>query len=162
MLLTTLLHWFIGLTFMLIMTVLILQLREVFHPEIMAPYLRPHEMNPDVFSQLLKGSYGSQLSRVLIAQGVYMLLVLLLVYVPLSFLGPPSSFHWHSSTYYVFPELQLVLELGVFQYFALSVVDSEANILGVVERKWFIVVCRQLGLSRHLLPCLAIMTVPGK
>ena len=159
MLLTTLLHWFIGLTFMLIMTVLILQLREVFHPEIMAPYLRPHETNPDVFSQLLQGSYRSQFGRVLVAQGVYMLLVFTLVYVPVWILGP---FDWHSTTHYVFPEIQLVLELGVFQYFALSVVDSEANILGVVERKWFLVVCRALGLSRYLLPCLDMVVVPGR
>ena len=41
------LHWVVGMTFMLLVTVSVLQLREVVHPDILARVIRPQEPQPD-------------------------------------------------------------------------------------------------------------------
>ncbi|KAJ0395192.1 hypothetical protein P43SY_004584 [Pythium insidiosum] len=48
-----LVHWVLGITFMLFVTVSVLQLREVMHPDILANVIRPQEAHPDLLRSLL-------------------------------------------------------------------------------------------------------------
>lgn len=49
-----LLHWVAGITFMLFVTVSVLQLREVLHPDLLAKIIRPQEPHPDLLGSLLQ------------------------------------------------------------------------------------------------------------
>lgn len=51
-----LLHWVLGITFMLFVTVSVLQLREVVHPELLSLIIRPQEPHPDLLGSLLQES----------------------------------------------------------------------------------------------------------
>jgi E3 ubiquitin-protein ligase MARCH6 len=44
----------LGITFMLFVTVSVLQLREVLHPDIFAAVIRPQEPHPDLLGSLLQ------------------------------------------------------------------------------------------------------------
>ncbi|KAE9332862.1 hypothetical protein PF008_g14734 [Phytophthora fragariae] len=46
-------HWVLGITFMLFVTVSVLQMREVAHPDILAKVIRPQEDHPDLLRTLL-------------------------------------------------------------------------------------------------------------
>lgn len=50
------LHWVMGITFMLIVTVSVLQLREVMHPSILKDIIKPQEQNIDLLGNLLNES----------------------------------------------------------------------------------------------------------
>ena len=50
------LHWVMGITFMLIVTVSVLQLREVMHPSILKNVIKPQEQNIDLLGNLLNES----------------------------------------------------------------------------------------------------------
>lgn len=46
----------LGITFMLFVTVSVLQLREVVHPEVLSLIIRPQEPHPDLLGSLLQES----------------------------------------------------------------------------------------------------------
>ncbi len=46
--LSLLMHWFLGITFMMISTVMLLQLRESLHPAILARFIKPPDMEQSV------------------------------------------------------------------------------------------------------------------
>ena len=51
-----LVHWVLGISFMLVITVSVLQLREVLHPHVLARIIRPQEAHPDLLMTLLEES----------------------------------------------------------------------------------------------------------
>jgi E3 ubiquitin-protein ligase MARCH6 len=64
-----LLHWVAGITFMLLVTVSVLQLREVAHSDLLAHLIRPQEPQPDLLGNLLHDSVLSQSKRMLLSLG---------------------------------------------------------------------------------------------
>jgi len=66
---TMLLHWVAGITFMLLVTVSVLQLREVAHPGLLAHLIRPQEPQPDLLGNLMHDSVITQTKRMLLSLG---------------------------------------------------------------------------------------------
>jgi E3 ubiquitin-protein ligase MARCH6 len=64
-----LLHWVAGITFMLLVTVSVLQLREVAHSDLLAHLIRPQEPQPDLLGNLLHDSVLSQSKRMIMSLG---------------------------------------------------------------------------------------------
>ena len=66
----TLLHWVGGISFMLLVTMSVLQLREVAHPNNVAGIIRPQEPQPDLLGSLLKDSGVTHVKRVTLSLGI--------------------------------------------------------------------------------------------
>ncbi|CAN0471606.1 unnamed protein product, partial [Discosporangium mesarthrocarpum] len=62
-----LLHWVLGITFMLFVTVSVLQLREVMHPDILSLIIRPQEPHPDLLGSLLQESGRTHARRMVMS-----------------------------------------------------------------------------------------------
>ena len=56
MVVSIVLHWVLGITFMLVVTVSVLQMREVMHPNVLKDIIRPQEANVDLLGNLLSES----------------------------------------------------------------------------------------------------------
>ncbi len=177
------LMWSCGITFMLSMTISVLQLREVstaqqlrelvarrpvdsvvcqvLHPAFCARLIRPQEAHNELISSLVQDSGLVHARRVMVSLLVYMGLMLLFLFVPLQTLSWLHSWAlplaaeplFSAKVFYLVPQLQLPLELLVCHITFLSVLDKKKDVIGRLQFRWIEGLCALLGLTRFLLPC---------
>jgi hypothetical protein len=104
-----LLHWVLGITFMLFVTVSVLQLREVLHPDIFASVIRPQEPHPDLLGSLLQESGLTHARRMVMSLAIYLVLLLLFVWLPTyAFKAAiPSELPVQLRLFYIVPQIQV-------------------------------------------------------
>ena len=68
---------------MLVVTVAVLQLREVVHPALLYRLIRPHDPNQNLLRALLEDPLPRHAKRMLVSTTIYVLLVALFVTLPL-------------------------------------------------------------------------------
>jgi E3 ubiquitin-protein ligase MARCH6 len=151
------LHWVTGITFMLLVTVSILQLREVAHPDILARVIRPQEPQPDLLGNLLQENAITHTKRIMLSLGIYVALLTLHIWLPsrilltnglykyLPFFQPK---YWHVVT----PQLQIPLELLLFHLCMLGVLEKYKNNIGWLQHHWLHFLGTVLGITDQILP----------
>jgi E3 ubiquitin-protein ligase MARCH6 len=151
-----LLHWVAGITFMLLVTVFLLQLREVMHPDILARVIRPQEPHPDLLGNLMNETVATHIKRMVLSLAIYAPILLLHVTLPVQLLLRSGSifsvpfFHlnfWHAMK----PELQIPLELIIFHLSMLALLEKYKNTIGLLQHSWLTLVCGALGLTDYML-----------
>ena len=152
-----LIHWVAGITFMLFVTVSVLQLREVIHPDLLARIIRPQEPQPDLLGNLLKERGFNHAKRMLFSLSIYIALLAVNVWLPAKFLalsGINSYVPVFRPRFWriVLPQLQVPLELLVFHLSMLAVLEKYKNYIGQLQHKWLVFMCNFLGLTDCLLP----------
>ena len=152
-----LIHWVVGITFMLLVTVSVLQLREVIHPGLLARIIRPQEPQPDLLGNLLNESVFTHAKRMVLSFGIYAVLLMVYVWLPAQVLllfGADSyvPFLRPKFWYLITPQLQVPLELLVFHLTMLGFLEKYKNGIGELQHRWLILVCHHLGLTDYLLP----------
>ena len=152
-----LLHWVVGITFMLLVTVSVLQLREVTHPEVLGGVIRPQEPQPDLVGNLLKDGGIAHAKRFTLSFGIYLSILLLHIWLPTKLLVASGIYRqfplfrpriWQI----VLPQLQLPIELLIFHLSMLAVLEKYKNKIGRTQHKWLVFVCYYTGLTNALLP----------
>jgi len=169
------LAWVCGITFMLSMTISVLQLREVLHPEILAKVIKPQvsfcfcwkmndfltplkEAHTELINSLMKENGLVHVRRILLSLCVYMLLLGALVYSPLRLYQVVSKYIFHQPSAinwkfcYILPELQVPLELVLSHISFLSILDKRKDVIGVLQHKWLVMISKSLGLLEFLIP----------
>ena len=152
-----LMHWVAGITFMLLVTVSVLQLREVIHPDLLARVIRPQEPQPDLLGNLLKERGFTHAKRMLLSLSIYLGLLVANVWAPGKLLimsGLSKSIPvfqpkiWHA----VIPQLQIPIELFVFHLAMLAFLEKYKNCIGMLQHKWLVAICDIMGLTNYLIP----------
>ena len=147
------LSWASGISFMLTVTLTVLQLREVLHPRILAKIIRSQEAHIDLLTSLVFDSAFTHIRRILVSLLVYMTFLLLFVYTPLKFLSSVAGkmeFH----VWYGIPEVQIPLELLCSHILFLAFLDKQKDVIGQIQHAWYVYICKLLGMQRFLLPIL--------
>jgi E3 ubiquitin-protein ligase MARCH6 len=152
-----LLHWVAGITFMLLVTVFLLQLREVVHPDVLARVIRPQEPQPDLLGNLLHETVVTHMKRMLLSLIIYAPLLSLHIFLPVKlFLGSgwENDFNFfHLNLYHILmPQLQIPLELITFHLSMLALLERYKNSIGSLQHRWLKFMCRKLELTEYLLP----------
>lgn len=151
------LHWVTGITFMLLVTVSVLQLREVVHPDILARVIKPQEPQPDLLGNLLRESGSTHTKRVLLSLGIYAFLLTIHIWLPMRLLLANNLgknlplFHpkfWHI----IMPQIQVPAELFVFHLCMLGVLEKYKNKIGEMQHHWLLLMGGYLGMTDQLLP----------
>eukprot|EP01033_Poteriospumella_lacustris_P007298 gene7298-5251_t len=150
--------WIAGITFMLSMTVSVLQLREVLHPDIFAKLIKPQEAHHDLIASLIQESGLVHAKRMVVSLLVYALLLQMIIGTPLQLfnLFRHSYAHWITATtpawqagllsslhlfptdffqlkvWYWLPELQIPFELILGHITFLTVLDQKKDLVGQV------------------------------
>lgn len=152
-----LLHWVCGITFMLLVTVSVLQLREVAHPDLLKNMIRPQEPQPNLLGNLMHESVLTQAKRMMLSLGIYTALLHLHVSIPVKILLSSGASKllpflklkfWHI----LMPRLQVPLELLVFHLTMLALLEKYKNSIGQIQHHWLRIVSEHMGLTRYLLP----------
>ncbi|GMF30279.1 unnamed protein product [Phytophthora fragariaefolia] len=147
-------HWVLGITFMLFVTVSVLQMREVAHPDILAKVIRPQEDHPDLLRTLLSERCVKHARRILLSLAIYAALLLVLVHAPVRIATAiaPSFFPLTLRFQHFSPEIQVPLELLVVHLVVLSVLEHAKNDIGKFQHLAIVFACERLGLTEFLLP----------
>mmetsp|Transcript_1936 Transcript_1936/g.3073 ORF Transcript_1936/g.3073 Transcript_1936/m.3073 type:complete len:1099 (+) Transcript_1936:22-3318(+) len=146
--------WGVGIAHMLCATIAILQLREVLHPELLAPYIRPQESQADMLTSLLMDSLSVQFRRLVVSFLVYAILIMVFVWTPvvglkvLLDLENPVNLH----VWYIVPEIQVPLEVAVLHTVFLMMLEKHKDTIGHVEHYGLLYLATKLGMNRYLLP----------
>lgn len=153
------LAWVAGITFMLSMTISVLQLREVLHPDIFGKLIKPQEAHNDLIASLVQESGLVHAKRIMLSFLVYSVLLQMIVGMPLLLFNYLShTWHvfsphfFHFSLWYKQPELQIPIELLVGHISFLSILDQRKDIIGHLQHAWLVMVSRHLGLTRFIIP----------
>lgn len=154
-----LLHWVAGITFMLFVTVSVLQLREVLHPDLLSKIIRPQEPQPDLLGSLLQESGMTHARRMAISLLIYVVLLFMFVWIPATIVENVMAGKEHIAsqvfefrTFYLAPQLQIPLELILFHLAMLAFLEHCKSGIGRLQHWWLTPFCKLLGLTRCLLP----------
>ncbi|KAG7401069.1 hypothetical protein PHYBOEH_003264 [Phytophthora boehmeriae] len=147
-------HWVLGITFMLFVTVSVLQMREVAHPDVLAKVIRPQEDHPDLLRTLLSERCTKHARRMVLSLAIYVALLTVLVHAPvrIACAVAPSFFPLTLRFQHFSPEIQVPLELLVVHLVVLSVLEHAKNDIGKVQHLGVVFASKYLGLSEYLLP----------
>eukprot|EP00547_Thalassionema_nitzschioides_P010195 CAMPEP_0194224826 /NCGR_PEP_ID=MMETSP0156-20130528/38247_1 /TAXON_ID=33649 /ORGANISM="Thalassionema nitzschioides, Strain L26-B" /LENGTH=1037 /DNA_ID=CAMNT_0038956545 /DNA_START=119 /DNA_END=3229 /DNA_ORIENTATION=- len=150
-------HWVVGITFMLLVTVSVLQLREVVHPSLFARMIRPQEPQPDLLGNLLSESGTTHAKRMVLSLAIYTFLLTVHIWLPSRILVSTGldayiPFLRPHLWYIVTPQLQVPLELLIFHLTMLGFLEKYKNNIGGLQHWWLITICKPLGLTNYLLP----------
>eukprot|EP01038_Epipyxis_sp_PR26KG_P004296 gene4296-6091_t len=150
------LAWVSGITFMLTMTISVLQLREVVHPAIFAKIIRPQEAHIDLITSLVNESGLTHIRRIFISMLVYMFLMMILVAIPMKMTENLIYFGllpaYDVRLWYITPQIQLPLELMFCHITFLSILDKKKDIIGKIQYEWLLKACAAIGLTRYIIP----------
>jgi E3 ubiquitin-protein ligase MARCH6 len=152
-----LLHWVAGITFMLLVTVSVLQLREVAHPDLLGQMIRPQEPQPDLLGNLMHESIGTHTKRMILSLIIYAALLTMHVYIPVRVLeasGATKYFPFLELKFWypVMPHLQVPLELLLFHLSMLALLEKYKNSIGEMQHHWLKFMAHHMGLTNCLIP----------
>lgn len=152
-----LLHWVFGITFMLLVTVSVLQLREVAHPDLLSQIIRPQEPQPDLLGNLMHESVSTHAKRMAVSLVIYAVLWAMHVYIPaktLASLGLHDYLHFLELkfSYIITPQLQVPFELLFFHLCMLGLLERYKNGLGEMQHHWLKLLTGLMGLRECVLP----------
>ena len=154
---SALLHWVVGITFMLLVTVSVLQLREVMHPSLLAKVIRPQEPQPDLLGNLLNENGFVHAKRMVLSFGIYIVLLAVHIWIPVKVIVTTGLSTYlpfaKPKLFYIFPtQLQIPLELLMFHLSMLSLLEKYKNKIGETQHRWLAFICGKIGISDYLLP----------
>jgi len=151
------LHWVSGITFMLLVTVSVLQLREVVHPDLLAKVIRPQEPQPDLLKNFVEERCVTHAKRLLISLVVYALLLTFLIWLPSIILVHSGLnlwlpfFHPHFN-YLVLPKLLAPIELLVTHLGFLAILEKNKNQIGNLQHQFLVFLTRKMNMIDFILP----------
>ncbi|KAL3771587.1 hypothetical protein ACHAWU_003762 [Discostella pseudostelligera] len=151
------LHWVIGITFMRLVTVSVLQMREVAHPDLLARIIKPQEPQPDLLGNLLRESGSTHTKRVLLLLGIYAILLAIHIWLPARLLlannlGKYLPLFQPKFWHIIMPQIQVPAELLIFHLCMLVVLEKYKNKIGEMQHHWLLLMGDYLGITDQLLP----------
>lgn len=152
-----LLHWVMGITFMLLVTVSVLQLREVVHPDLLSQVIRPQEPQPDLLGNLLHETAATHAKRMVVSLIIYAALWAMHIYIPtqvlkLPFLQPLVPALRLKLYYPISPKVQVPFELIFFHLSMLGLLERYKNGLGEMQHHWLKFITGIMGIRDRVLP----------
>ncbi|KAH9109938.1 hypothetical protein LEN26_013905 [Aphanomyces euteiches] len=157
MLATFIFHWVVGMGFIHLISVAVLQMREVLHPDILTAYLPPHNPHQYKFKVILAENTFTHCVELVSALFKYLIFIPLLVYAPIAIIRtifPPL----HLQFSYILSLVQVPFELALAHITIQDNLDFYAHALGDLQMHWTTAMCRRLGLVEFLLPRVASLS----
>jgi len=147
--------WVTGITHMLVITVIVLELRDVLHPDILYGIIRPKYADESLLRTVLEDSVGKHMRRMALSCAIYTVLVMAFIYIPVR-LFKASSFGdalpYTPNLKYTLLEVQLPIELACIHIGVLNLLDQGKEVIRDSIDRWFHVTAEALGLAEYLLP----------
>ena len=149
---------------MLFITVLMLELNDMLHPNVLRRLIRLPDPKRHMLSILLKESTTMHLRRMLVSSFVYFSCIFLLLYVPIRGTQEVFTRYYNSTltlkwyTYYPAIELQLPIEVTLYYLLSIQTIDGLKGPLRFLLHSLLTKSCALLGLSAYMLPRTKIQT----
>ena len=152
------LHWVMGIAFMLFVTVIILELKDVLHPEVLNGVVRVPNPEQNLLETLLDDSWATHARRSFVSSVIYVMLILCFLIIPTELLSilpfdcvakmlpfrPPTSYIWVNG--------QLLCEITVAYLIVYYTIEPFKKALRVGLERFLPSICSLLGLELYMLP----------
>ena len=152
------LHWVLGIAFMLFVTVIILELKDVLHPEVLNGVVRVPNPDQNLLETLLDDSWATHARRSFVSSVIYVMLILCFLIIPTELLSilpfdwvakmlpfrPPTSYTWVNG--------QLLCEVTVAYLIVYYTIEPFKKALRVGLERFLPNICSLLGLELYMLP----------
>ncbi|GBG74019.1 hypothetical protein CBR_g17730 [Chara braunii] len=150
----TMLHWLIGIVYMLQISIFVSLLRETLRPGVLSFLRDPADPNFDPVRDLVNEPLHKHLWRVFLSFIVYSSLIVMLVYVPISLIIQLSPRLFPLNLKFSDPFIELPADMLLFHIFVPFTIEHFQPRLVVKKlmAHWFLVVGGMLGLVEFLLP----------
>jgi hypothetical protein len=146
------LAWVAGISFMLAVTLSVLQLREVLHPDMLARRVRPQEAHLELLNSLVNDNGLVHTRRVVSSVLIYSGLLVLFLWLPVYLLRAVVGTSFDIHVYYFCPNLQLPFEMAMVHFVFLSILEKHKDLIGSFQYNWLVYACDKLSLTSYLLP----------
>ena len=162
-----LLHWFVGMAFMLVVTLAVLQLRESLHPDVLAPLIHPPHDDDEMLRLLLLEPNLVHVKRIVVSAAIYLGAVVMFAIAPLALArwgGGLPIFSTLGAALrdwvlpirlcydHAFAPILIPCEVVVFHYALIRALDELKFVVEDLFNGALPPLCSALGLSRFLLP----------
>ena len=165
---------------MLIITVVVLQLRHLFHPDVLHRLIKSHKN--DLLHSLLHSSLKKQTKRLVVSFIIYNMLIYLMIFLPVKFVQSVQPCllridHMYTNSslyqYFIWPLLPILplqpllsysprfvgvhlpIDLITFHLLVLFTLEhARAVFITPILRRWLWMTCNYFGLVEYLLPVL--------
>lgn len=137
---------------MLTVTLTVLQLREVLHPDILAKIIRPQEAHAELLRSLKQESTLTHMRRTCGSMIVYLLILFFFIYVPIQLCRTNRIFPIRIQVWYFLPEIQLPVELAIAHIAFLTLLEKKKDLIGRMEHEWFKYMGKLLHIEKMILP----------
>ena len=147
--------WVAGITHMLVITVIVLELRDVLHPDILHGIIRAKDADESLLRNVLEDPISKHVRRMAVSCAIYTVLVFAFIYAPTMAFKATRWGHnlpYHVTMNYVVLELHLPLELMCIHIGVLNLLDQGKDAIRAGIEMWFGFFANLLGLSEFLLP----------
>ncbi|CAK9012076.1 Probable E3 ubiquitin ligase SUD1 (Protein ECERIFERUM 9) (Protein SUPPRESSOR OF DRY2 DEFFECTS 1) (AtSUD1) (RING-type E3 ubiquitin transferase SUD1) (RING/U-box domain-containing protein) [Durusdinium trenchii] len=147
--------WVAGITHMLVITVIVLELRDVLHPDILHGIIRPKDADDSLLRTVLEEPLLKHMRRMALSCAIYTFLVAAFIFVPAHIIkesGYREVLPYTPALKYTLLEVQLPIELLCIHIGVLNVLDQSKEALRDAITAWLRVTCGALGLTRFILP----------
>ncbi len=147
--------WVAGITHMLVITVIVLELRDVLHPDILHGIIRPKEADESLLRTVLEDPIPKHVRRMALSCAIYSVLVFAFIYLPTMLIKATSwgsALPYRVTLNYAVMEVQLPFELMCIHIGVLTLLDQGKNHIRNGIEVWFRTVSHYLGLTEFLLP----------
>jgi len=152
---TLMILWVAGITHMLVITVMVLELRDVLHPDILHGIIRPKDVDDSLLRTVLEEPILRHIRRMAVSCAIYTFLVFAFIYIPAKIVSalfePNAVLPYAPKLSYTFLEVQLPIELVCIHLGVLNVLDQGKDIIRAAMEGWFTTTCEMLGLKGFLL-----------
>ena len=152
-----LLHWVLGMTFMLVVTLSFIQIREVAHPDILAKPIRPQHPQLELLAALKQETALTHAQRTIQSFGIYLFMQIFHIWLPSRLLLANGLYkllplfklrYWHI----MMPQIQIPFEVIIFHCSMLAVLEKYKNIIGSLQHHWLRFLGGFLGFTDEILP----------
>ena len=150
--LTVLLLWMTGITHTLLVTMNLILIRDILHPDVLDGIIRMRDPHGSQFLPLLVEPIFLQIKRTFLTWIIYTAVVLLFISIPIHFFKQLNIFPLPISIRFVSVGLQLPIELILFHMWMLHVLEKSKAIMVMIQSWFFKTMCEHLGLTKFLLP----------
>lgn len=143
--------WVSGISFMLVVTLSVLQLREVLHPDILARRIRPQEAHMDLLNALVNDGGLAHIRRIITSIIIYSSLLGIFLWLPtciLRIICGKLDIH----VYFVSSNLQIPFEMAMIHFFFLGALEKHKDCIGKFQYRWLVYACHKLDLTSYVLP----------
>ncbi len=151
-------HWVVGIAYMLLVTVAILQLKDIMHPDVLRGLVRTPDPQQNLLLTFLEDTVATHTRRMVLSSIVYLVIISGILMIPMHGIlylhrkGVFGALPPRLQTRYYFFGIQVGVEFVGLHLVLLASIEFYKRFVGRLQLSWLKRFSRMFGLYQYLMP----------